>query len=195
MEDDNYWKREKTHGRDARAPLNDSLSEDVSANGEFDAFSSGPFLNPAGEIARHERNLPHWQQDGVWQFVTWRLADSLPQSKLAQWQAERNAWLARHPEPWDDVTKKAYRARRRARLNEWLDAGYGSCVLRRPDCAEVVAGALRYFHGNRYVLGAFVVMPNHVHVLFRPMTGYDLVRNRAQLEELHGEGDQDIGNT
>jgi type I restriction enzyme R subunit len=106
--------------------------------------------------------------------VTWRLADSLPQSKLAQWQAERDAWQARHPEPWDDATKREYRERFTSQVERWLDAGHGSCVLRHPDCAETVAGALRYFNGDRYVLGAFVVMPNHVHVLFRPTAGYDM---------------------
>ena len=31
----------------------------------------------------------------------------------------------------------------------------------------MVEGALRFFHGQRYELSAWVVMPNHVHALFR----------------------------
>lgn len=145
---------EELHGRDAHAPLHDP--------------SSNPFLNQSGEIERHERNLPHWDQSGVWQFVTWRLADSLPQSKLNEWKSERHAWRARHPEPWDAATEDEYHALFTSRIDKWLDAGYGTCVLRDPACAGIVAEAIHHFDGDRYRLGAFVVMPNHVHVLFRP---------------------------
>jgi putative transposase len=48
----------------------------------------------------------------------------------------------------------------------WLDAGHGACLLRRSDCAEIVAKALHYFDGVRVSIIAFVVMPNHVHLLF-----------------------------
>jgi type I restriction enzyme R subunit len=151
---------EELHGRDARAPLHDP--------------SSNPFLNLSGEIERHERNLPHWDQSGVWQFVTWRLADSLPQSKLNEWKSERQTWRARHPEPWDATTEEEYHGRFTSRIDKWLDAGYGACVLRDPVCASIVAEAMHHFDGERYQLGAFVVMPNHVHVLFRPAPERDL---------------------
>ena len=51
-------------------------------------------------------------------------------------------------------------------IERWLDAGHGSCILRRHDCAEIVAMALRYFDGKRAVIISSVVMPNHVHALF-----------------------------
>ncbi len=47
----------------------------------------------------HERNLPHWQQEEVWTFITWRLGDSLPIGKLKQWKESRDIWLSHHPEP------------------------------------------------------------------------------------------------
>jgi type I restriction enzyme R subunit len=128
-----------------------------------------PFLDPFGGIDRHWHNLPHWQQDQAWQFVTWHLGDSLPKAKLAEWFEEREAWLKCHPKPWDSATELAYHQLYSARIDAWLDAGHGSCVLREPPCAEIVADAFRHFAGERYELGAFVVMPNHVHVLFRPI--------------------------
>ena len=140
------------HGRDARAP----------------------FFDPFEEIREHWRNLPHWQQDEVWQFATWRLADSLPKSKLDEWSAEKEAWMRRHPRPWDEETAGAYHKEFSARVDAWLDAGHGSCVLKRPECGVIVADALRHFGGKRYELDAFVVMPNHVHVLFRPFVGHAL---------------------
>ena len=48
---------------------------------------------------------------------------------------------------------------------EYLDRGEGSCPLADPTLAELVAKSLRQFDGDRYHLGDFVVMPNHVHVL------------------------------
>ncbi|HEX8914222.1 MAG TPA: transposase [Humisphaera sp.] len=67
-------------------------------------------------------------------------------------------------------------AERRRRLEAWLDAGYGSCILREPAAAECVIGAWRHFAGERYDLIAWVVMPNHVHVLVRVYDGQPLGR-------------------
>ena len=57
-----------------------------------------------------------------------------------------------------------------------LDAGYGSCVLRDETCRQIVEDALWHFAGERYHLYAYIVMPNHVHVLFQPMEGRTLSR-------------------
>ncbi|MBC8094208.1 MAG: transposase, partial [Akkermansiaceae bacterium] len=54
---------------------------------------------------------------------------------------------------------------RRRRLESYLDLGLGECWLRQPAIAELTEGALRFFDGERYRLGAWVVMPNHVHLL------------------------------
>ena len=55
-----------------------------------------------------------------------------------------------------------------------LDAGYGACWLSKPEIAGLVAGALQHFNGQRYELSAWVVMPNHVHVVVWPMPGHTL---------------------
>jgi REP element-mobilizing transposase RayT len=41
-------------------------------------------------------------------------------------------------------------------------------LLRQPQVARIVQEALLHSHGNRYHLHAWVVMPNHVHILFTP---------------------------
>ncbi len=56
-----------------------------------------------------------------------------------------------------------------------LDKGYGACVLRQPALAQMVADSLRHFDGQRYHLGDFVVMPNHVHVLVGLLGDTDVV--------------------
>src|SRR6185436_16162554 len=48
-----------------------------------------------------------------------------------------------------------------------LDKGRGECHLRRRDIAKVVEDSLRFRHGAQYELRAWVVMPNHVHLLFQ----------------------------
>ena len=97
--------------------------------------------------------------------------------KLQQWKAERETWLRLHPEPWDEKTEEEYHERFSRQIDEWLDQGSGSCVLRDPKLAALVADAIRHFDGERYDLASFVVMPNHVHVLFRP-------RSPHRLEEI-----------
>jgi D-tyrosyl-tRNA(Tyr) deacylase len=141
--------------------------------GETPALLFMPF-DPSVTAAIHTRRLPHWQQAGCTYFVTFRLADSLPQEKLRQWHAEREAWLAQHPEPHDDAKRAEFQRLFVDRLQQWLDAGYGECWLRRPEIATLVQQALKYFDGQRYVLGEFVIMPNHVHVLVSPLGEWTL---------------------
>ncbi len=130
--------------------------------------TSSPYLNPEGEISKHQSGrLPHWQQEGKLLFVTWRLADSLPAGKLEQWSKEREEWLASNPVPWTMETEDEYHKRFSSVIDEWLDAGSGSCILKDTGLAKIVADAFHHFDGDRYSLDAFVVMPNHVHVLFR----------------------------
>ena len=133
-----------------------------------------PFYSADGETTRHRRNLPHWQQGEAWVFVTWRLGDSLPKAKLDQWKEEREIWHQQHPEPWDDNTESEYHERFSQQIDQWLDQGSGSCVLKDSTNAKIVADALRHFDGERYDLASFVVMPNHVHVLFRPLGDHAL---------------------
>ncbi len=49
-----------------------------------------------------------------------------------------------------------------------LDLGRGSCPLQAPEIAQVVVQALSHFAGDRYDLGAWCLMPNHVHVIVSP---------------------------
>jgi len=60
------------------------------------------------------------------------------------------------------------------KLEEHFDRGIGACSLRDPRIGELVADALRFWHGKRYRLVAWCVMPNHVHVIFRLFPGQEL---------------------
>jgi REP element-mobilizing transposase RayT len=124
------------------------------------------FFNPYADIRSTANRLPHWQQEGAVYFVTFRLADAVPHRLRTQWESEREAWLRVHPQPWGIDVEREYHERFSEAIERWLDAGHGSCILRRPNCAAVVAEALRHFDGQRVVQIAWVVMPNHVHTLF-----------------------------
>jgi len=124
------------------------------------------FFNPYAEIRHTENRLPHWQQPGTVYFVTFRLADAIPARLRDEWESERATWLKFHPEPWSAEMELEYHKRFAEAIERWLDAGHGSCVLRRSDCAKIVAETLQHFNGERLALISSVVMPNHVHALF-----------------------------
>jgi len=132
------------------------------------------YLNPHADIENLSGNLPHWRQNQVTYFVTFRTADSLPQEKLRQWTTEKEAWLQQHPEPQDEQTRQAYYDQFPRRIQEWLDQGYGDCLLRKPELKARVADALKHFDRDRYHLDEFVVEANHVHVLVTPTVGHEL---------------------
>jgi acyl-coenzyme A synthetase/AMP-(fatty) acid ligase/REP element-mobilizing transposase RayT len=104
--------------------------------------------------------LPHFDGD-VNQFITFRLADSLPPGVVAQ--------LKKELEEADDGGE-----RYRKRVEEYLDNGTGECILNDPAVAEIVVDALLNEDGRSCNLKAWVVMPNHAHVLLRMRPGHDL---------------------
>ena len=124
--------------------------------------------------------LPHIKREGARYFVTFRLVDSLPKDVLLKYQAERaerlhrlnapssNEGKKRKLAPPNDSIEKIERDYFR-KLEHFLDTNGGECWLGRPEIADIVVGALRFFHGARYHLYAWIVMPNHVHVVFWPM--------------------------
>lgn len=128
----------------------------------------------------HSRGyLPHVKHEGAAYFVTFRLADSLPQEVLARFEREQAQRLRRlddfswRGETIHDSLKDIARDFSRA-LERFLDQGAGACHLRRAEVADLVAGAMRHFHESRYLLREWVVMPNHAHAMFWPMPNYPL---------------------
>ena len=126
-------------------------------------------LHPDLPITCYERNLPHWRQKGATYFVTFRLADSLPQGKLHELAGLKAEWERKHPPPrskqdWETISRET-----EIRVERWLDEGIGECVLRDRRHADTVTSAMHHFDGARYELGAYVVMPNHIHAIVRSL--------------------------
>jgi REP element-mobilizing transposase RayT len=106
--------------------------------------------------------LPHFEAT---QHVTFHLADSFPKTVLRRLESE----LKLLP---DEMRK----VERRKRLDALMDAGHGSCILRKTHIAEMMQGSPQKFDAERYRLLAWVVMPNHVHVLFQTLNGWTVAK-------------------
>ena len=116
--------------------------------------------------------LPHFDAPLYGQAITFRLADSMPRHVLVAMEEELSAT--------PDRERDAEEVRR---FNRLLDAGLEGCPLREPWAAGIVQESLLFGHGERYDLLAWVVMPNHVHVLIRPAEGWTLGRIVGDLKK------------
>jgi len=131
-----------------------------------------------GEVTiRNRGRLPHWEAEGGTYFVTFRLGDSLPQSALESIRFERKDILLtteRQGRPPSATELKRLEELFSERVEAYLDSGAGACHLAKPEIADMVAGALQFFDGQRYRQFAWSVMPNHVHAVFRPLPNWSL---------------------
>lgn len=132
------------------------------------------FYNPTHDKQITQGHLPHWTQQGKLHFITFRLADSLPQERLAQIRHERQEWDALHSQPYSAQDWQDYYQLFSERVENWLDAGSGECLLSRNEYAEIVVNSICHFENRRYMLDHWVVMPNHVHILLLPFEPYTL---------------------
>ena len=126
--------------------------------------SSSPSINYAASFTKnfglpiewHAGNLPHRNKEGLIQFITFRLADSLPQVVLQEIELEIN-----------NLSNRKKDFAKRKKYEKFLDSGYGCCALAHPEMAQVMQDALKHHDGNKYNLLAWSIMPNHVHVLIK----------------------------
>jgi len=105
--------------------------------------------------------LPHCDEPGRVQFITYRLHDSMPKEVL---------------DAYDEALrrKEIDELERMRKIERYLDKGHGACWLRRPEVAALIEENLLHFDGERYRLIAWCVMPNHVHVLVETVAGFSL---------------------
>jgi len=116
----------------------------------------------------HSRGyLPHLDQPGLVQSITFRLYDSVPAHVVGSW---RNELQCTSSLPATDPRMVELRKR----IAEFEDAGHGACYLRDERIATLVQDALLQFDGERYRLLEWVIMPNHVHVLVEVLPGHRL---------------------
>ena len=144
----------------------------------------------------HDRGyLPHVKRENAEYFVTFRLADSLPKEVLLRYERERAERLrslgeSRRIGRTAADNEKQISREFRQKVEHYLDQGAGACHLRRSEIAELVAGALKFFHQQRYLLHEWVVMPNHVHTMFWPMPNHlvsEILKSWKQFTSLRAK--------
>jgi REP element-mobilizing transposase RayT len=110
-------------------------------------------------MAFSRRHLPHWVPEGATVFVTWRLAGSAP------FHADFLVTPDSHAAPGEDRPDD-----RRQKSIVCPTTVLGPKWLQDRRIASVVVDALVYGESVRhlYHLYAWVIMANHVHVIFQP---------------------------
>ena len=107
------------------------------------------------EAGWHSRGyLPHFDGREVPQFVSLHLFDSVPASVLARWKREL-----------DVTNSKGARILLQRRIEKYLDQGYGQAFMKQHRVASMVQNVLLGSDGKCYHLSAWMVMPNHLHLL------------------------------
>jgi REP element-mobilizing transposase RayT len=130
----------------------------------------------AGDLEKRQGFfLPHWRHDRAIYNVVFRLRDSLQREVLERFEQESDL-LERRAKTGQAPKEEAARLRHRVseRVEAYLDAGHGECLMKDPRVADIVEGAFRHFDGERYRLHAWAVMANHVHTIVEPSGGRDL---------------------
>ena len=97
--------------------------------------------------------LPHIDWPTI-QFLTFRLADSLPTKLLECWRCELS-----------HLTEDQRKAEEYRRVEAYINLGRGKCWLRQACVAETFETVLFEFAKEGVEIHAWTVMPNHVHLL------------------------------
>lgn len=131
----------------------------------------------------YRRHLPHQIPENRPLFVTWNLKGSFLAS-AREALLRRRAELEKQP-PRPGETMTARRLREQKILYEVTDRlleqdGKGPRFLSEPPCAEEVERVLFAGSTTRYLLYAYVVMPNHVHALLKPIDSYDEIMKQIK---------------
>ena len=117
----------------------------------------------------YRSTLPHLTPVGASFFVTFRLADALPQNviRVMKWELDKKIASLKEEKPKNylqlirDEKKRFF-----GKYDHQLDKQpFGGCALKKPVIAEIVANHLLKYDNDRYELIAYCIMPNHVHML------------------------------
>ena len=131
----------------------------------------------------YRRNLPHWQPEGAALFITWRLYGSLPRERATQIRTGKNACATENTGKNACATENTSRnacatgntsrnacATGNTSKNACATENTGPFWLNNPSIAQAVVETIQKGETplGYFVISAFVVMPNHVHILIQP---------------------------
>ena len=161
----------------------ESISENETMHRNRVNFPGTAIYESTNVEAYSSRIYPHWELQSVVYHVCFRLVDSVPMDMQRQWLAERKQFhdiCEKEHRTLTDIEIKRFKYLYSERIERFLDSGYGSCILQKPEIAQIVHGSLEYYNTVKYLLHAWCIMPNHVHTIFQVLAQYTL------SEILHG---------
>ena len=142
---------------------------------------TGEFFDRDADYDQWDRTRPHRHQPAAICFLTMRLNDSIPKPVILRWHRERVQYIQRLGVSVDRDWKSGYEqltAEQQANFNKQfsrqretkLDECLGACEFKEARARERVSNVLEHFHGHRYWMGDYVIMPNHIHCLVAFLT-------------------------
>jgi REP element-mobilizing transposase RayT len=112
----------------------------------------------------YRRNLPHYQPSQGEFFITFRLANSLPQAIISKLKEEHQQLTKAKNADNVSISKKGYFAK----FDQLLDHSKNSVFwLKKDRIAKTVVDKLHSFDNQKYELICYCIMPNHVHLLIK----------------------------
>lgn len=112
-------------------------------------------------------SLPHWEQTGKLQFITFRLKDSLPADVLTNISNELYAITNKEFSQLSPSEKIKYTKHKNKLLEISLDKCYGECHLKDPSLRLLLEKVIQEGDNLEYEILSYIIMPNHVHLLIR----------------------------
>jgi REP element-mobilizing transposase RayT len=117
------------------------------------------------EVYQYCRRLPHWELEGSTYFLTFRTHTSIGEvfrpylvHAIQQWKCKPNA------EGQASLVGQAFER------------------AQSPDIASLLEESIFFGHSERYLLDAYVIMPDHVHLLLTPLSGWTLAKIQQGLK-------------
>ncbi len=127
-------------------------------------------------------DLPHWHRDGKIFFVTFRLADSMPPTAVAEYKVAVERWTKEHGMIETKQDAEELERFKVNLLNKLLDKCLGKCVLKNFTVRDIVTKSLHHFDHQRYHIHDYVIMPNHVHLLIEPLEEWTIQKLMYSLK-------------
>ena len=137
----------------------------------------------------YQRNLPHLQPKDALLFISYRLAFDLPQNvllKLLEIRKLYDSKLVKVNELEKLKLKKICNKYLFELEDDYLDRSRSTPLwLQNDDVAQVVMNSLRFNDGKLYELHLAMIMPNHVHMIIKPLTDSNKPVSLAKIMKDH----------
>lgn len=134
--------------------------------------------------------LPHLYNGHHCFFITFRLADSLPQSVISELKNSLQVEINLISEA-NEIKRKfiidKLKFKYFKKYEHQLDSKpYGDCVLKNVEIAQILYDKILSYHKKYFDLKCLSIMPNHVHILLSTLDKGEIVELDKWLQLIKG---------